>query len=148
MMEKDPTQIRLELAQGHWALGEYDDALACLERVEGGEAAIKQLLEHLLEGEANPDAASRLRRALEQLETAPGPPLATPTIAKLLEEQGHEDKALMVVEDVLRRNPDDERARAVRERLCPEVAQKDERRATIERWLDYFQQRMQGETHL
>ena len=44
-------------------------------------------------------------------------PLATPTVARLLAEQGHPEKALAVADDVLRRNPGDARALAVRASL-------------------------------
>ena len=38
-------------------------------------------------------------------------------LAKLLADQGYSEKALRVAEDVLRKNPDDQRASAVRDRL-------------------------------
>jgi tetratricopeptide (TPR) repeat protein len=148
MMEKNPTQIRLELLEGHWALHEYEEALVCLDRIEDAGPAVEELLERLLEREQLPEAASKLRQALGELRPEPGPPLLTPTIAELLEEQGHGEKALLVAEDVLRKNPEDERARAVRDRLCPESSARDFRLATLEGWLDYFQHRMQGETHI
>jgi hypothetical protein len=60
------------------------------------------------------------------------PPMATSTVAGLLADQGHHEEALRVAEEVLRRNPADERARAVRERLDPAWAS-DRRRARVER---------------
>ncbi len=35
MSTKDPTQLRIEVARGHWSLGEHAEAVACLERAVG-----------------------------------------------------------------------------------------------------------------
>ncbi len=88
MTDKSHTRIRLELAEGHWALGEHDDALACLERIEEPCDEIRSLLAALLESETDAGARARLTEALGPHQ-GPSPALATPTMAALLEEQGH-----------------------------------------------------------
>jgi hypothetical protein len=89
--------------------------------------------ELLLDTEA-PTTDPSLRSEFDSAANEPLP--STSTVAELLAEQGHTDKALAVTDDVLRRNPRDERALAMRERLMagdhrksPEVAR------VLERWL-------------
>lgn len=62
---------------------------------------------------------------------------STPTVAELLAEQGHTDRALAVTDDVLRRNPRDARALAMRERLVAGDHRKSAEVARVlERWLE------------
>jgi tetratricopeptide (TPR) repeat protein len=170
MSGKDPAKMRLELARMHWALGERADAVTTLER---GAAAIADpesllalvdgYLEELEAGDA-PDLAARLAglraKAVEALEAREAPavpaPLATPTMAKLLADQGHSEKALAVTDDLLRRNPGDARALAVRESITAQGApaapsaprrtgRKNHSRAIgeLERWLGNLARRKQ-----
>jgi tetratricopeptide (TPR) repeat protein len=149
---KDPLQMRLELARMHWALGEHGDALAALERCAGLDPAHDALLQLVdgcleeLEAGHAVDVASRLARLraklieahdAKQQEELPAK-LATPTLARLLAEQGHAQKALAVADDLVRRNPKDERALAVRASLTrtPEPPARHGRViAELERWL-------------
>jgi hypothetical protein len=78
-------------------------------------------------------------------------PLATPTVARLLAEQGHPEQALLIAADVLRRNPDDARALAVRASLerpaAPERTPSGRNGrivAELERWLGNLVRRKQG----
>ena len=161
----DSVGIRLDLARGHWSLGEHEEAIGCLERAlepDQGSEPVRELLETLLEEIAEtqltePNIETRLRTlrarcdaALAPAETrldpvaALSPLLATPTMAELLADQGHTERAYEFAQDLLRRNPADERAAAVHERLRPSTARGQGEIAVLERWLEYFQQRPQG----
>lgn len=158
-MERSPSEIRMDLARGHWALGEHDDAIFCLERIVEEEPSTQGLLEL---GESFMTELAGLsfqallvdrlndlcRRVVESQgePRAENPNLATSTLAELLEDQGHAQRALQVAEDVLARNPDDERARAVRGRLLakaePEApSSRRQQLAELERWLETLSQR-------
>lgn len=64
-----------------------------------------------------PDAARSVRGAGSQrVPTAP-PPLPTVTLAEIYAAQGHLDRAVSVLDEVLAREPDHEEARALRERF-------------------------------
>ena len=175
-MSKDPAKMRLELARVHWALGERAEAIGALERAanqmtdpDGLLALVDGCLEELEAGDAV-DLAARLAgvraravEAIEARESADLPaPLETPTLAKLFAEQGHADKALAVTDSLLRRNPGDRRALAVRASLqgapvpAPAVTKPAPRRtphcntrivAELERWLGNLSRRKQGEAH-
>lgn len=132
MSVRDATQLRVELARGHWQLGERAEAVTCLERALDAGATAEALLPLVdagldeLEGSGDDELGARLAQLRERLAPAsPAPdavpvptPLATPTMAKLLAEQGHAEKALAVADQVLRRNANDERALAVRAQLA------------------------------
>lgn len=153
--------MRLELARMHWALGERAEAVAALERVaqeirdpDALLAVVDASLEELEAGDAA-DLAARLAglralavEALEARDNADLPaPLETPTFARLLADQGHAEKALAVADNLLRRNPGDARALAVRESLTAKPAHSKSHTRTIaelERWLANLAQRNQG----
>jgi len=74
-------------------------------------------------------------------------PLATPTMVRLLADQGHADKALAVADDLLRRNPGDVRVLAARESITARPARRSSHARTIaelERWLANLASRKQG----
>lgn len=158
MTKQDATRIRVDLARGHWQLGERAEAIACLERAsaaaplhDGLLQLVESCLEDLESGGAE-ELALRLAALRAQIldaqdehaaEAMPAP-LATPTVAKLLADQGHPEKALAVADDVLRRHPGDARALAVRASLAPRPQQRppgsqsdSQSRvvAELERWL-------------
>lgn len=159
------TRIRVDLARGHWRLGERPEAIACLERAaaalplhDGLLALVESCLEDLESGGAE-ELALRLAalraRILdaqdEHAAVAMPAPLATPTVARLLAEQGHPEKALAVADDVLRRNPGDARALAVRASLeKPRPAKRSRSNlntrviAELERWLSNLARRNHG----
>lgn len=159
-MERNASEIRLDLARGHWALGEHDDAIFCLERVAQDDPSTPNLLElaesflaELAGGTEQALLTDRLNELCRHVMEAEGKRapeersnLATSTLAELLERQGHAERALAVAEDVLRRDPADERAREVRGRLLAQAdpAPPDGRReqlAELERWLDNLRTR-------
>jgi hypothetical protein len=142
----EPSRLerRLAVCEGHWALGERTEAVSALERANAEEPthpSIAALSAQLLE-ELDPHDAEGIRERLillcdagagESEESNPTlPPLSTSTLAELLAAQGHEEKALRVAEDVLRRNPNDARARAMRERLAPAPAPRAQKSARTE----------------
>ena len=156
MSANEATRIRVDLARGHWQLGERAEAIACLERAvsalplyDGLLAFVEACLEDLEAGGAE-ELALRLAALRAQLldaqdelsvEAMPAP-LATSTVARLLAEQGHPEKALAVADDVLRRNPGDARALAVRaslEKTRPAHRSRSSSNARVvaelERWL-------------
>lgn len=165
MSVDESTRIRIDLARGHWQIGERDDAVVCVERAaaaaplhEGLLALVESCLEDLESG-GSEELALRLAAlrakildAQDELSSAAMPaPLATPTVARLLAEQGHPEQALLIAADVLRRNPDDARALAVRASLERPAA--PERMASgrngrivaeLERWLGNLVRRKQG----
>ncbi|HTO71721.1 MAG TPA: hypothetical protein VMR31_17810 [Myxococcota bacterium] len=162
MTEKDPAKLRLELARLHWALAERAEAVTALERaakLDGADPeavllAVDACLEELEAGDA-PDLAARLAglraRAVEAIEArdqADLPaPLETPTFAKLLADQGHSERALVVADNLLRRNPADARALAVREAITARPPRRTSHARTLaelERWLHNLESRKQG----
>ncbi len=163
MSAKDATQLRVELARGHWQLGERAEAILCLERAAEAGAPAEALLPLVaagldeLDGSSEDELGARLARLHARLvpahrppEAVPVPgPLATPTLAKLLAEQGHAEKALAVADQVLRRNANDERALAVRAQLAKPKAeaapggQNARRIAELSRWLVNLSRRKQ-----
>ena len=162
MSEKDPAKLRLELARMHWALGERAEAVGALERaarqgadLEGMLALVDGCLEELEAGDAV-DLAAKLAglraRTVEALARRDAnadlpAPLATPTMVRLLADQGHADKALAVADDLLRRNPGDVRVLAARESITARPARRSSHARTIaelERWLANLASRKQG----
>ena len=157
MTEVDAVVVRMELAQGHWVLEEHGSALDCLERAAfeaPDRTVLRDLVASLLDepaaAAAGPEIVARLRNVLKVLEPPAESaeaielprPMATATVAGLLAEQGHAEQARVVSEDVLRRNPDDERALAVRASLEPEGATRRGRIiAELERWRSNASQR-------
>ncbi len=158
---KSPIRIRLTLAEGHWTLGEHDQAIDSLRRAfeaEPDEAAIGALVDRFLEEAEQSMAPPAIRTALDAMKkhrepeplslVDPGPALATSTMAELLEQQGHTRKALEVAERALARNPGEARALAVRNRLSPTPAPDDRQIGVLEGWLDYFRRRAREETQV
>ena len=157
MSSNGPTaqaRTRLELARGHWSLGEQDESLVCLERLAAAEpeaAGLAGLVEELRGELGSQDAGgigmrlaalARRLQALEPVAPRAGSPLVTGTLASLLVEQGHTEQALAVAEDVLRARPDDAHALAVRERVRGGPAQRALDR--LERWLGNIERLKRG----
>ncbi len=158
---KSPIRLRLTLAEGHWTLGEHDQAIDSLRRAfeaEPDEAALGALVDRFLKEAEESMAPPALRAALEAMKrhrepepvsvVDPGPALATSTMAELLEQQGHTRKALEVAERALARNPGQARALAVRNRLSPTPAPDEQRIGVLEGWLDYFRRRAREEAQV
>ena len=158
---KSSTRIRLTLAEGHWTLGEHDQAIESLRlafEAEPDEAAIEALVDRFLSDVDEGSAPPKLRTALEGMmqraepmstpAVDPGPALATSTMAELLEQQGHTKKALEVAERALARYPGDGRALAVKNRLSPGPRPHERQIAVLESWLDYFRPRGREEAQV
>jgi len=165
MTKQDATRIRVDLARGHWQLGERAEAIACLERSaaasplhDGLLALVESCLEDLESGGAE-ELALRLAALRAQILDAQDErsadampaPLATSTVARLLAEQGHAEKALAVADDVLRRHPGDARALAVRASLAkPRPSRRSHSSsnarvvAELERWLANLSRQRHG----
>ena len=145
-------EIRIRLAEGHWALGEHAEALRSIEwalEENAKHPRLPQLLATLRAliraGEAPGELGAELDALAERL--PPGtafeeaseldefPALTTATVAELFAEQGLHDKALRVAEDVLRRRPDDDRARSLLSRLSDLDVEEDSRVSRLESWL-------------
>ena len=145
------SKMRLELARGHWSLGEREEAVVCLERLAESDPQAEGLATLVEELRGDPeargadDARERLERLARRLDPPraiaplPGSPLATGTLASLLVDQGHGAAALAVAEDVLRARPDDARALAVRERV--RGARPHGALERLERWLADIERR-------
>lgn len=147
-------RTRLELARGHWSLGEREEALVCLERLASAEPRSPGLADLVgewsseVDADGPPDLAGRFSALAQELRPpqpiapAADSPLVTGTIASLLVEQGHAEQALAVAEGVLRSRPDDPRALAVRERLLggpvPRIVER------LERWLANIERAKRG----
>ena len=167
MTRTSRSEIRVRLAEGHWDLGEHEEAVDSIERglsEDSEHAGLVMLIERLCveaaDGSAPAEIEGRLKRLARLVHEAspmPGsehakperaeeedlPPLATVTLAELLAEQGRPDKAVRVAHDVLERNPTDERARTLVARLTDEDRGegRDRRRARLKLWLRTVQRR-------
>ncbi len=146
MNDSGPAEIRLQLARSHWSLGERDEAIECLLRAAAEDAGRDGLVE-LVDKFALESDDARLAALQDQLcsgaapDEEPPSPLHTATMAELLADQGHEARALRVAEDVLSRNPGDERAQAVQQRLKRPAAGHSKKAAALERWLGRIRER-------
>ena len=160
MTEQSRFDIRLMLAKGHWTLGEYDQALACIEasfEETGDVAQVSELLQSfqddMAKGPANPEAQAKLEEWFEQFnengasgEPSPvveSPILATPTMAQLMANQGLHTAAAEIAENVLRRNPADEQAMAVLDEISgvSSAASQQPVLVELERWLSNVRMR-------
>lgn len=162
-------EIRLQVAQGHWTLGEQAEALAALDRAAREDPTSQALLDWIdaIRDEVREGPVARYVealqaqllptfRAVEAPESVRGEAAdlprrdelpATPTLAELLADQGHRDRALQVTDDVLRDNPANERALAVRARLQARSPAGDRTLRTLERWLANLERRKPREVH-
>jgi len=155
LTQKSPVLIRLDIVRNHLMLGEADEALQNLEKVIASDPDEPELLALLGEPETARVIPADALRELESRFHGPGrgadvaetlgPPLTTPTMAQLLAEQGHSEKALQVAEEVLRRDPEDERARAVHSALTDGSGARGARIKPLERWLAQIRRRRQGD---
>lgn len=151
--QKSAVLIRLDIVRNHLALGEADEALHNLGKAiadDPGEPELLALLQQpetalVLPAEGLRALQDRVRAARwgEEAAETLGPPLATPTMAQLLADQGHSEKALQVAEDVLRRDPEDRRARAVHSALTHAPETLSAQIEPLERWLARIRRRRQ-----
>lgn len=134
----------MDLARGHWALEEFDEAIECLLRVVSDSPETPGLAE-MVGKYAIESQDARLAAAHESLTSqqglSNGSPLHTGTMAKLLAEQGHASQALQVASEALNRNPEDERARELLAREAPASGPHDAAVEELERWLVRIRER-------
>jgi hypothetical protein len=87
-------------------------------RARGFFGRARDLLARVIErGLHLPDAADRLRRSSPPPAMRPGAPLPTVTLAEIYAAQGHRDRAVETLKDVLRREPEHAVARKLIDRL-------------------------------
>jgi uncharacterized protein HemY len=163
LSDRARVDVRIRLVEGHWALGEYEEAQRAIERAldeDSTHPGLPRLLRRLQVAIDAGQGPEDLREVLDQLagrlpgaqppvvepaweegEPDDASPLATATVAELFAEQGLNEKALRVAEDVLRRRPGDERARKLLSRLAPQTQAPDPRIAVLERWLSRVRRR-------
>jgi tetratricopeptide (TPR) repeat protein len=151
--QKSAVLIRLDIVRNHLALGESEEALHNLGKAISDDPEEPELLALLEQPETALVLPAEGLKALKERVRASqcgdeaaeslGPPLATPTMAQLLADQGHSEKALQVAEDVLRRDPEDERARAVKSALRDASGACSARIEPLERWLAQIRRRRQ-----
>ncbi len=114
-----PELIDELLSRAVTAAGRTDD----LARVRGFFGRARDLLTRVVErGLHLPDAADRLRGRLAPLPlTRPEAPLPTVTLAEIYAAQGHRERAVETLKDVLEREPEHEPARQLIARLQDET---------------------------
>ncbi|MEB2312300.1 MAG: hypothetical protein OZ921_02930 [Sorangiineae bacterium] len=113
---------RVELKDEILRLGETDENKR--RRARGFFGVARDLVAGLVERGLNmPDAAALIRgeTILESRSPAP-PPVATVTLAEIYAAQGHTQRALSMLDEVLAREPDHEIARRMSVRISSEVA--------------------------
>lgn len=69
-----------------------------------------------------PEAASLLRSTQVRRSPAPPPPLPTVTLAEIYAAQGYHSKAVSVLDEVVRREPDHREAKSLRERFLAKLS--------------------------
>ncbi len=160
MSAEQPLEIRLKIARLHWELQEYDEALSCLERAVNDAPVPDELrseldsyLEKADDVGVSPQLVARIRRAMgaeasqAERDFEPSSPLTTPTLARLLANQGHADRALAVTTRLLEQNPADERALAVKAELSSGSARDHNVMDELSRWLRNARRLGQERTH-
>jgi Flp pilus assembly protein TadD len=156
MTSEEEIEIRVELASLHARVGECELALDSLSRAADlaeDPGPLASALGALRAAAACAPAGAAWRGRLAELERRlierpaqggeGGPRLATSTLAELLERQGQLSSALRTAEQVLVRDPEDARARAVQHRLRTGDTVR-RRAARLERWLVRLERRFAG----
>ena len=81
----------------------------------------RDLLANVVEKGLHLPEAARLLRQEEKSWPAPPPPLPTVTLAEIYAAQGHYERAIAVIDEVLGREPDHREARSLRERFVDQL---------------------------
>lgn len=117
-VERAELMTRIELKDEIIRRSEPDAARR--QRSRGWLGVARDLVASVVEAKLNMrDTAALIRgEGLRGLEVTEGPPpVATVTLAEIYAAQGHFDRALNMIEEVLQREPEHEAARALRDRL-------------------------------
>ncbi|HYJ09344.1 MAG TPA: tetratricopeptide repeat protein, partial [Polyangiaceae bacterium] len=119
-VERPEQMTRVELRDEIVRLSEPD--LERQRRSRGWLGVARDLLASVVESGLNlPDAAAAIRGDLRaDVELGGPPPVATVTLAEIYAAQGHYDKALRMLDEVLEREPDHAQALNSRKRLLEE----------------------------
>jgi hypothetical protein len=97
-------------------------------RARGWLGVARDLVASVVESGLNlPDAAAVIRGERESLELKTPEPVATVTLAEIYAAQGHTERALAMLDDVLVSEPDHEAARRLREQLLGDRGPRPER---------------------
>ena len=116
--ERAELMTRVELRDEIVRRSEPD--LAERKRARGFLGVARDLVASVVEAGLNlPDAAARIRgEGAREGDWKGPPPVATVTLAEIYAAQGHLDRALQMLDEVLAREPDHDPARALRDRLA------------------------------
>jgi hypothetical protein len=119
-VERPEQMTRVELRDEIVRLSEPD--LERQRRSRGWLGVARDLLASVVESGLNlPDAAAAIRGDMKaDVELGGPPPVATVTLAEIYAAQGHYDKALRMLDEVLEREPDHAQALTSRQRLLEE----------------------------
>jgi hypothetical protein len=119
-VERPEQMTRVELRDEIVRLSEPD--LERQRRSRGWLGVARDLLASVVESGLNlPDAAAAIRGDMKaDVELGGPPPVATVTLAEIYAAQGHYDKALRMLDEVLEREPDHAQALSSRKRLLEE----------------------------
>lgn len=90
-------------------------------RARGWLGRARDLLAKVVEKGLHIPEAARAFRQDEKSWPAPPPPLPTVTLAEIYAAQGHYERAVGVIDEVLARDPDHREARALRERFVEQI---------------------------
>ncbi len=122
---------RVELRDEIVRLSEPDVLAA--KRQRGWLGVARDLVASVVESGLNMrDAAAKIRGEQRGEDLVGPPPVATVTLAEIYIAQGHPDKALAIVDEVLDREPDHVAALALRERLRAKDGTPDRRRSRVQ----------------
>jgi hypothetical protein len=122
---------RVELRDEIVRLSEPDVIAA--KRQRGWLGVARDLVASVVESGLNMrDAAARIRGEQRGEDLVGPPPVATVTLAEIYIAQGHPDKALAIVDEVLDREPDHPSALALRERLRSKEGTAERRRTRVQ----------------
>jgi hypothetical protein len=118
-VERPEVMTRMELKDEIVRRSETD--VVQRQRARGWLGVARDLVAGVVESGLNlPDAAALIRGEARENEWKGPPPVATVTLAEIYAHQGHLDRALGILDEVIAKESDHEAARALRERLQQE----------------------------
>src|SRR6478735_4389287 len=116
-VERPELMTRVEMRDEIVRRSEPD--LAQQKRARGFLGVARDLVASVVEAGLNlPDAAALIRGDNREIQWKGPPPVATVTLAEIYAAQGHLDRALRMLDEVLAKEPDHDPARALRTRLA------------------------------
>jgi hypothetical protein len=100
-------------------------------RARGWLGRARDLLANVVEKGLHLPEAARALRQEEKSWPAPPPPLPTVTLAEIYAAQGHFERAITVLDEVLGREPDHREARSLRERFVDQLQRSRSRKVDV-----------------